>query len=350
MAFAFAKLLLLLPFVSFVSASPTNYGPAPCKANILVVNDDGWAVAEIRSEFDAIVAEGYNAILSCPAVDKSGTGNSTATPEVLTQPCEFDTCPVGSPAIGFNASDPRLNYVNAFPRDATNYGINTLAPRFFHGKKPDLVVGGTNIGTNLGTIIQVSGTDHAAMESVNLGVPAVAFSASSGGHVSYTELESNPKSPNITATQIYNVLTVKFVDTLLNNTFNKGQQILPPGAVVNVNYPAITNCTSPDQFKWVFTRTLPAPDGTKDVNICNNGGILTDEQTAFDMPGCWATVSVFSSKTLGDVDAKTQQAVVNVLDPLLSCQEPQQPPTSTTPDRCPQTQKPQPPKNSHPSY
>jgi len=60
MAFAFAKLLLLLPFVSFVSASPTNYGPAPCKANILVVNDDGWAVAEIRSEFDAIVAEGYN--------------------------------------------------------------------------------------------------------------------------------------------------------------------------------------------------------------------------------------------------------------------------------------------------
>jgi len=51
----------------------------------------------------------WQAILSCPAVDKSGTGNSTATPEVLTQPCEFDTCPVGSPAIGFNASDRKYH-------------------------------------------------------------------------------------------------------------------------------------------------------------------------------------------------------------------------------------------------
>jgi hypothetical protein len=32
-------------------------------------------------------------------------------------------------------------------RDATNYGINVLAPKFFHGKKPDLVVAGTNIGS-----------------------------------------------------------------------------------------------------------------------------------------------------------------------------------------------------------
>ena len=57
---AFARLLLLLPFVLLVSASPAPYSPAPCKANILVTNDDGWAVAQIRSEFDAIVAAGYN--------------------------------------------------------------------------------------------------------------------------------------------------------------------------------------------------------------------------------------------------------------------------------------------------
>lgn len=44
-------------------------------------------------------------ILSAPAEDKSGTGSSTATPAVLAEPCEFDTCPAGSPAVGYDASD-----------------------------------------------------------------------------------------------------------------------------------------------------------------------------------------------------------------------------------------------------
>jgi len=196
------------------------------------------------------------------------------------------------------------------------------------------------------------------MEAANLGVPAVAFSAASGSQISYTVLESDPKNASVIAAEIYNVLTVKLVDTLLNSTFNKGEKILPPGSVVNVNYPSVTNCTSAEQFKWVFTRTLPAPKGTKDVNTCNNDGVLTDEQTAFDMAGCWTTVSVFSSATLGDVDAKTQQAVVNALGPLLTCQEKQQPPTPPVPDRCPQTQtqtqtkkpSPSPSKNSHSYY
>ena len=59
----------------------------------------------------------------------------TTTPVPLTEPCELDTCPVGSPATGFNASNRKqllyaimvvffnysepclahLNYVNAFP-------------------------------------------------------------------------------------------------------------------------------------------------------------------------------------------------------------------------------------------
>lgn len=98
------------------------------RTNILITNDDGWAVANVRAQNDALKAAGYDVsclrccpsrsqhcgllpfrheqiILSCPAVDKSGTGSSTATPVVLTTPCEYDTCPTGSPAVGFNASD-----------------------------------------------------------------------------------------------------------------------------------------------------------------------------------------------------------------------------------------------------
>ena len=44
-------------------------------------------------------------VLSAPADNQSGTGSKTAPPTPLADPCEFDSCPAGSPAIGFNASD-----------------------------------------------------------------------------------------------------------------------------------------------------------------------------------------------------------------------------------------------------
>lgn len=32
------------------------------------------------------------------------TGSKEAEPTVLDEPCEFDSCPSGSPAVGFNAT------------------------------------------------------------------------------------------------------------------------------------------------------------------------------------------------------------------------------------------------------
>ena len=98
--------------------------------NILLSNDDGWAVAQIRAQNDALKAAGFSVrmmpqvpftaeltqfavgqvVLSAPAENKSGTGSSTTTPTPLTQECEFDTCPVGSPAEGFNASDRQCSF------------------------------------------------------------------------------------------------------------------------------------------------------------------------------------------------------------------------------------------------
>lgn len=59
--------------------------------------------------------------------------------------CEFESCPPGSPAAGFNSSDPRLNYVNSFPVTSIAYGISTLSPKFFQGP-PDFAVTGPNVG------------------------------------------------------------------------------------------------------------------------------------------------------------------------------------------------------------
>jgi len=92
-------------------------------ANILLTDDDGWASAMIRAQYNALKAAGHNVrslafsghlwtylfackvILSAPARDQSGTGSSSAAPGPLTKPCEFNTCAPGSPAVGFDASD-----------------------------------------------------------------------------------------------------------------------------------------------------------------------------------------------------------------------------------------------------
>ena len=73
----------------------------------------------------------------------SGSSDAPATP--LTEPCEYNSCPTGSPAEGNNASMPRFNYVNSYPVTSMRYGIQTLSPKYFGGA-PDIAVAGFNVG------------------------------------------------------------------------------------------------------------------------------------------------------------------------------------------------------------
>ncbi|KAJ6542726.1 sure-like protein [Mycena capillaripes] len=280
---------------------------------IVLTNDDGWAVAQIRAQNDALKAAGYNVVLSCPAINKSGTGSSTTTPTVLTSPCEFNTCPTGSPATGFNASDTRINYVNAFPVDSARFGIQTLAPKFFNGSKPDLIVSGPNVGNNLGSTVLISGTVGAASEAALEGIPSIAFSAATGGQVSYTTLTTASTSADSKAAVIYSALSVKLVNALLASP----APILPTGISLNVNYPSTTSCTSAAAFKFVLTR-INANSGATDVQTCGTTHLPT-ESSVIQKAGCFATVSVFNANTKGDVDAATQGAVLAKLTSLLVC-------------------------------
>lgn len=130
---------------------------ASSATRIVLTNDDGWATAQMRAQYSALKSAGYDVIVSAPAENQSGTGSSSETPTTLTEPCEFNTCPTGSPAEGSDASDPDLNYVNGYPVDAVKYGIQTLAPKLLGGS-PDLIVSGPNVGTNLGIDAFFSGT------------------------------------------------------------------------------------------------------------------------------------------------------------------------------------------------
>ncbi|KAI0351651.1 sure-like protein [Trametes cingulata] len=290
---------------------------------IVLTNDDGWAVAQIRAQRDSLVTAGFDVVLSCPAENKSGTGSSSATPVPLQQPCEFNTCPTGSPAEGHNASDPRLNYVNAFPVDSVRFGIQTLAPQFF-GSSPDFVVSGPNVGNNLGTVTQNSGTVGAACEAAKEGIPSVAFSASSLSQVSYTTLASEPTSPDTLSSLIYARLTTTLTVELLSPP---ARPVLPAGITLNVNYGSTTfsssgapsgDCTTAGDFRWVFTRILPNSSAT-DVETC--GSTHLPDETTVVRAGCFASVSVMNATTKADVDAATQAAVLTRLEPsgLLTC-------------------------------
>lgn len=114
--------------------------------NIVQSNDDGWAEINLRTFYKTLKSAGYAALISAPAVNKSGTGSTTATPKALTTACEFNSCPAGSPATGSYAGDANINYVNSYPATAIEYGIDTFAPKIF-GKKPDLAVAGPNVGS-----------------------------------------------------------------------------------------------------------------------------------------------------------------------------------------------------------
>ncbi|KAL0952768.1 hypothetical protein HGRIS_006996 [Hohenbuehelia grisea] len=279
---------------------------------VLLTNDDGWAEAQIRAEYDALRAAGFDVILSAPADNQSGKGSDSATPTPRTDPCEFDSCPANSPAVGFNATDPRLNWVNSFPVDAVRFGVQTLAPKFF-GSNPDIVISGSNVGNNL-ALVSGSGTVGAACEAAKEGITSVAFSGATADHLSFTTLESDPNSADSIAAHIYSALIIKFVKRLLANP----APILPSGVSINVNFAPTNKCPTADSFKFILTRLIPDPFHIfKDVSTCGTSH-LPDEATTI-LRGCFATVSVMRADNQLDVGASTQAAVLQKLDGLLSC-------------------------------
>ncbi|KAH9833606.1 sure-like protein [Rhodofomes roseus] len=294
-------------FIALVLLASRFLAVHNAQAQVVISNNDGWATAQIRAQFDALTEKGYDAFLSAPALKQSGKGSYTTTPEVLTEPCQFDTCPVGSPPFGYNASDSRLNYVNAYPANAANYGVNVISPRFTNGHPPDLLVSGPDIGPNVGFLTQYSGTVGAASAASLQNIPAAAFSGVSGAQVSYTTLTSDPYANSTIAARIYSDLTVHFVGTLFEAIDIGLPIILPRAVIVNVNYGSIIGCGRPGDYKWVFARNRK-DDSAVDALMCDD--YLPTELEVLRSQGCYVSVSALDAETKTDVDAGTQALVM----------------------------------------
>jgi 5'/3'-nucleotidase SurE len=92
---------------------PTASSPAHIlyhALHIVVSNDDGWAEQNVRSFVKTLSSSGFSVVLSSPAENQSGTSTSDSPAKTVgSGGCQFGSCPAGSPATGFNASNTRLN-------------------------------------------------------------------------------------------------------------------------------------------------------------------------------------------------------------------------------------------------
>jgi 5'-nucleotidase len=126
---------------------------------ILVTNDDGVHADGIDAVVEALRKEPDVAVtVVAPLENQSGTGGQT-TPGTLA--VTDTTTKSGYPAKA----------VAGHPADTVDWSLAGGIP-----DQPDLVVSGSNIGQNLGPVVDVSGTVGAARAGARSGIPAVAIS------------------------------------------------------------------------------------------------------------------------------------------------------------------------------
>ena len=120
---------------------------AQCLKIVVLSNDDGWAEKNIRTFRDSLDNAGFAVLLSAPADDrsKSKEGSSDELPTNLVEPCQFDSCPAGSPPIGTSNVTDQVYYVNSTPATAMGYGIDR-ARDVYLGRPIEIAVVGPNVG------------------------------------------------------------------------------------------------------------------------------------------------------------------------------------------------------------
>ncbi|KGO42374.1 Survival protein SurE-like phosphatase/nucleotidase [Penicillium expansum] len=282
---------------------------AASAVNIISSNDDGWAETNIRALFESLGAADHSVVISAPAENQSGKGSKEKTPTVLTEACEFNSCPSGSPAVGFNASEPRLGYVNSYPVTSIQYGIDTHGPEFFDGP-PDLAVTGPNVGSNIGLEVFISGTVGAATYAAKNAIPAIAFSGASGSQTSW-----DSERPH------YSDVYADLATNLTNHLVAAGKPYLPNGIWLNVNFGKVSDeCASPADFAFVLSRIhIPVPlVSSDDVTTCGRSRLPNELEISL-ASGCYASVSVGIADSKRDAHADIQGVVLEKLGNLLTC-------------------------------
>ncbi len=124
---------------------------------IFLTNDDGWDAKGLEKLIEALTPLAQITVVA-PANEKSASAHSMT----LTRPMKL-----------VSVDDDFYKMDDGTPTDCVFIGLNNL---FDDDKKPDLVISGINIGSNMGEDITYSGTVAGASEAVLQGVPGISIS------------------------------------------------------------------------------------------------------------------------------------------------------------------------------
>ena len=141
-----------------VCSISVNHIKCMAKKFVLVSNDDGifadglnFLCRELVNEFDIVVV--------APDSERSNVGHAIT----LSMPLKVEEVKLPCGITGYS--------VNGMPADCIKIAVSSLLNR-----KPDIVISGINLGSNLGIDVLYSGTVSAATEAVILGIPSFAIS------------------------------------------------------------------------------------------------------------------------------------------------------------------------------
>jgi 5'-nucleotidase len=174
--------------------------------HILITNDDGYESEGLHALIEALKPLGKVTVVA-PSTEKSACGHSLT----LTRPLHF---------IELEKDFYKLD--DGTPSDCIFLALNKL----FGEHKPDIVVSGINIGSNMGEDITYSGTASAAMEAVLQDIPGIAISQVYAEHGKSIE-------------EFGYTLAQKSIAALVQKIFD-GSFPLPPRKFLNVNIPPIS--------------------------------------------------------------------------------------------------------------
>ena len=174
--------------------------------HILLTNDDGYDSKGLLALVDALRPLGRVTVVA-PTTEKSACGHSLT----LTRPLSF---------VEVKKDFYKLD--DGTPTDCIFLSLTKL----FKEHKPDIIVSGINIGSNMGEDITYSGTASAAMEAVLQGIPGIAISqVYRDGGKSIDELGYG--------------LAQQSIATIIEKIFNDDFP-LPARKFLNINIPPVT--------------------------------------------------------------------------------------------------------------
>lgn len=166
---------------------------------ILISNDDGYHAKGINSLVD-MLADVADVIVCAPESARSGF------------------------ATAFTANDPLRLKLRREREGMTMWSctgtpvdcVKLALDRLFHGRRPDMIIGGINHGDNASVNVHYSGTMGIALEGCMKYIPSVAFSlADTAADADFTPLRP-------------------YVRSIVRRVLRDG---LPEGVCLNVNFP-----------------------------------------------------------------------------------------------------------------